>query len=107
MLMAAATLAVAAVLFGLGAAAQEETPDDLPPGEGREQTFYTCSGCHGIAIVKAQGMSRERWDQTIGDMISRNNMPELDPADRAIVADYLAAAFPPRRRAPPNPFLRP
>lgn len=87
------------------AAELEETPADLPDGDGRDTTFYACTACHGTAIIKAQGLSRERWNATIDDMVERNRMPALDAADRAIVVDYLATAFPPRQRQQRNPFL--
>jgi hypothetical protein len=87
------------------ARAQEESPEDLPEGKGREEAFYGCTACHGFAIIRQQGMSRERWDATIVDMQVRHNMPEPDAADRVLMLDYLATAFPPRQRGRPNPFL--
>lgn len=106
-------LAVAAVGWlwaSLPARAQDyevvETPEDLPEGKGRDETFYACVACHGTAIIKAQGMARERWDQTIDWMIERHGMPEIDAGDRTLIVDYLAQAFPSRQRGRPNPFLR-
>ena len=87
------------------ARAQEESPEDLPEGKGRDETFYGCTACHGLAIIRQQGMTRERWDATIQDMQARHNMPEPDAGDRALMLDYLATAFPPRQRGRPNPFL--
>jgi hypothetical protein len=83
-----------------------ETPEDLPDGKGRDETFYACAACHGTAIIKAQGMSRERWDQTIDWMMERHGMPEIDPGDRSLIVDYLAQAFPSRQRGRSNPFLK-
>jgi hypothetical protein len=85
--------------------AQEESPEELPAGKGRDEAFYGCTACHGFAIIRQQGMSRERWDATIEDMRARHNMPEPDAADRALMLDYLTTAFPPRQRGRPNPFL--
>src|SRR5439155_17637142 len=75
----------AMVLAGLLAAAAQahaqehrDTPDSLPAGVGRDETFYACTACHGVAIIVSQGMSRERWDSTIDEMIRRNAMPEPD-----------------------------
>ncbi len=84
----------------------QETPEVLPPGVGRDETFYTCTACHGTAIIAAQGMSRERWDATIDWMVERHGMPEIDGADRKLVLDYLAETFPSRQRGRPNPFLK-
>ena len=83
-----------------------ETPDDLPEGKGRDETFYACAACHGTALIKAQGMTRERWDATIDWMMERHGMPEIDPADRVLIVDYLAQTFPSRQRGRPNPFLK-
>jgi hypothetical protein len=84
-----------------------DTPEDLPEGRGRDETFYACVPCHSVQIVRRQGMTRERWDLTIAEMISRHNMAEVANEDRALILDYLSATFPPRaRRGQPNPFLQ-
>lgn len=83
-----------------------ETPEDLPEGKGRDETFYACAACHGTALIKAQGMTRERWDATIDWMMERHGMPEIDAADRVLIVDYLAQTFPSRQRGRPNPFLK-
>ena len=82
--------------------------EDLPEGKGREVTFYTCAACHGVALIKAQGMSRELWENSFELMITRHRMPEVKPEERAEILDYLATQFPPRRptrgRGADNPF---
>jgi hypothetical protein len=103
--------AIYALLIGLIAysplvsAQTEETPEALPEGPGREETFYGCVACHGTAIIRQQGMTRERWDETLRLMTSRHGMPDYDGELRDLILDYLATNFPPRRRAPANPFL--
>ena len=84
----------------------DEEPDDLPPGEHRDLTFYTCTACHGFKIVSQQGQTRERWESTIDFMVERHKMPTPSAEVRSAVAEYLFANWPPRRRAPVNPFLR-
>lgn len=109
MRLRAALLACALAATGAAAGQAQEhndTPDDLPAGAGRDETFYACTACHGVAIIRAQGMSRERWDGTIDEMIARHAMPEPDAGDRRLIVDYLASAFPPRARGRPNPFVR-
>jgi hypothetical protein len=84
----------------------QEEPEHYPAGPNREDTFYFCTACHGFKIVAAQGMSRERWDETFTFMVVRHNMPDVQGQDRAKMLDYLATAFP-ERRAPggwTNPF---
>jgi hypothetical protein len=85
----------------------EESPEDFPPGPGREEAFYACVACHNFKLVAAQGMSRERWDETITFMIARHNMPAIEGEDRRLILDYLATTFPerpPARRGWQNPF---
>jgi len=108
----------AAVCFSTSPAlAQEPAPvfeptfdelDDLPAGPGQEETFYTCTACHGLALVKSQGMSRERWNDTISFMVRTHNMPEPTAEERELIVSYLAEQFPPRRqqRGWQNPFLK-
>jgi hypothetical protein len=80
----------------------------LPPGKGQEETFYLCAACHGTALIKQQGLSRELWEASLQLMIDRHGMPIPDDADRALIIDYLAERFPPRRRgrSGDNPFLK-
>ena len=85
-----------------------DTVDDLPAGKGRDTTFYACTACHGVALIKAQGLTRDLWDSSIDLMIERHRMPPPKPEERAEVLDYLAEQFPPRRkgRGADNPFLK-
>lgn len=76
------------------AAPVPETVEDLPAGPGREETFGLCSACHAYRLVANQGMSRERWDDTLAWMTQRHNMPDLQGADRDLILDYLARAHP-------------
>ena len=73
---------------------REESVEHLPAGPGREETFGYCSACHAYRLVANQGMSRERWDETLVWMTERHNLPNLEGADRALILDYLAAAHP-------------
>lgn len=113
-------LAVLAVLFAIGLAVSfadaqtrrerpaEETPEQYPAGEHRDDTFYFCTACHGFKIVAQQGMSRSRWDETFDVMTKRHGMVDVQGEQREQMLDYLAKAFP-ERRAPggwKNPFER-
>ena len=83
-----------------------DTPEDLPDGKGRDVTFYACTACHGVALIKAQGLTRELWDSTFDLMLEKHRMPPVPAAERGEILDYLAATFPPRRRGrgDDNPF---
>lgn len=84
-----------ALLVAAPAAAFEQ-PEDIPEGEGREETFYLCSACHSFAIVARQGMSRAMWDDTLTLMVDRHGMAELEDWERELILDYLAATYPPK-----------
>jgi len=84
----------------------DETPEDLPPGPGREEAFYFCTACHGTAIIKAQGMRRDQWDESLTWMEDKHKMPRPDAATREVLLGYLEAALPPKpqQRGWVNPF---
>ncbi|MDO9298430.1 hypothetical protein [Bradyrhizobium sp.] len=89
---------------------RDESPEDFPAGAGRDETFYTCTACHGFKLVAQQGMTRVQWDDSINLMIRRHNMPPPDDKDRAVVLNYLEATYPPRAPAArggwQNPFAK-
>lgn len=87
-----------ALLLATPAMAQEE-PDVLPAGPHRDETFYLCTACHSSQLITRQGMSRERWDETLHWMTEKQAMPALEGEDRRLVLDYLAASFPPKAPA--------
>lgn len=111
-----AWVTVAGLLWVTPAVAQatftprDESPEDFAAGAGRDETFYTCTACHGFKLVAQQGMTRVQWDDSINLMIRRHNMPALDDKDRSVVLNYLEAAYPPRRPADrggwQNPFAK-
>ena len=83
-------------LFALGANASE--PDDydgLPAGSGQEQVFDSCAPCHSLAIVKQQRLDRAVWDEVLAWMVEEQGMPALEPAERALILDYLGRHFSP------------
>ena len=106
----AGLLWIAPAMAQSGFTPSDENPEDFPPGEGREETFYACTACHGFKLVAQQGMTRAQWDDSINLMIRRHNMPPLDDKDRGVLLDYLAAAYPPRAPATrpgwQNPFAK-
>ncbi len=87
-----------------------ERVEDYPDLPGRDETFGFCTGCHNFKLIAAQGMSRQAWDDTLDWMVKRQGMADIQDEARAVVLDYLAAAFPARRRTAPggwqNPFAQ-
>lgn len=84
-----------------------ETPEVLPPGEGREEVFGTCTACHSTAIIRRSRFSRQQWDDLMDWMAEKHGMNPLEGAQRTLIVDYLSTAFPSStgaRRAT-NPFL--
>jgi hypothetical protein len=84
----------------------EDGPEQYPAHPNRDDAFYFCTACHSFKIVAAQRMSRERWDESLGWMVERHNMPDVQGEDRKKILDYLASAFPERveRGGWKNPF---
>ena len=86
----------------------DENPEDFPAGAGRDDTFYSCTACHGFKLIAQQGMSRRQWEESIELMVRRHNMPPLADKDQKTVLDYLEATFPPKAPAAgrgwQNPF---
>ena len=100
--------AIVAVALAGAARADDRGLEDFPDGKGREETANLCAACHSGRIVSQQGMSRAQWDETLDVMTERHKMPKIEGEERALILDYLAAAFPPKaRRGAPNPFLKP
>ena len=116
-------LALCFLVFALGNAAsfaqtqpaqeqfmpQAEDPDLFPDGPGRDDAFYACGGCHAFKLVANQGLTRERWNETISYMTERHGMPKLEGKDRELILNYLAKTYPPKpeqNRGFQNPFLK-
>ncbi|MFN3347816.1 hypothetical protein [Pseudorhodoplanes sp.] len=87
----------------------DETPEDLPAGPGRDETFYSCTPCHGFKIVAQQGLTRAQWDDSLNWMTTKHGMNQIEGEDRKLILDYLEQHYPPRTRPggreSPNPFL--
>jgi hypothetical protein len=84
----------------------EEGPEQYPEHPNRDDAFYFCTACHSFRLVAAQGMSRDRWDESLTWMVKRHSMPDVQGEDRRKILDYLEKAFPERReqRGWQNPF---
>lgn len=65
----------------------------LPDAPGAEETFYLCSACHTIELVKQQRLTDGRWDYLWNWMITEQGMPEQDDETREAILGYLKEYF--------------
>jgi hypothetical protein len=105
----ATAILVATMAFAQTFTPRDESPEELPAGPGRDETFYACTACHNFKLVAQQGMNRRQWDESLSWMTEKHGMPPLEGEDRRIVLDYLEKTYPPstssQGRGSPNPFL--
>lgn len=73
----------------------EPNPDfgNLPDTPGMEDTYYLCSACHSVAIIRQQRLSDARWDYLWTWMIEEQGMPEQDPETKETILSYLKRHF--------------
>jgi hypothetical protein len=113
MLLAAVAAGLALALQAASVAQQpaftprDESVEDLPAGPGREETFYMCVACHAYRVVSNQGLTRERWDETLTLMTERHKMVDVQGADRDLILDYLAQHHPPKPATQQGGFRNP
>jgi competence protein ComEA len=84
-----AALGAALTLFGAGiiAAAQVQLPDDA----GKAELVKVCGRCHEPQRAASVRLTREGWESTIDDMISRG--AQGTDAEFQAVLDYLSKHF--------------
>lgn len=87
-------------------AADEQDWQGLPPGKGREEVFYACVPCHSLRLVTQQGLSRERWEETMIWMVTKQAMPPPEPDQHKLIVDYLAKFYGEDRKAKGGPKRR-
>lgn len=79
----------------------------LPSGNGREDVAALCAACHSMAIVRQQGLDRDRWDELMSWMTNTQGMPALLGEQRKLVVDYLAKNYGPQARQPRSNPMNP
>lgn len=65
----------------------------LAPGENMKLVAAVCSACHSLHMVTQQGLSRQRWDETLDWMIEEQGMDELPGDDREAILKYLSTYY--------------
>jgi mono/diheme cytochrome c family protein len=86
---------------------KDEQIEFLPDRPGRDETFGMCTACHAYRLVSNQGMTRDRWSETLTWMTERHGMPDIQEADRDLILDYLATHHPPKAPARAGGFKNP
>ena len=116
--LCAATLVVLAVVGTSFAQAQQrsftptdESPEDLPVGDGREETFYACTACHGISnkivgpgfnevLAKHQGKTDlvpylaekiKAGGSGVYGAVPMPPQPQISDADAKAIAEWIAS----------------
>jgi hypothetical protein len=77
----------------------EQDWQGLPPGKGREETFYLCGPCHSLKLVTQQGLTRDSWEEVMDYMVAEQAMAPLESTDRKLIVDYLAKFYGADRKA--------
>lgn len=89
----AAWAAAGCTLAAVPGTADEAEFGQLVAEEGAEETFYACTACHSEMIIAQQGKTRAGWADLLDWMVEEQGMAELDPAERDVILDYLAAHY--------------
>jgi competence protein ComEA len=85
-------LVVGAVLAGcLSVPSQAMAQTPLPDGRGKDQLVKVCGVCHEPQRAASIRLTREGWEQTIGDMVARG--AKGTDEDFAAILDYLSTNF--------------
>ena len=72
-------------------AAQTAPEGQLPDGPGKAVTVRMCASCHELKVVTGKRMSRERWELSVDQMVSRGATGTDEEVEQ--VVEYLAANF--------------
>ncbi len=73
--------------------AQQPSVASMPEGEGKQLVANVCAGCHSLETVLTQRRSREDWNSTVANMISRGAQIFTD--ETATIVSYLAEHYAP------------
>ena len=66
---------------------------DLPQGPGKAILENTCEECHGVERIVEKAWTKEKWQATVKDMVSRGAV--LKPEEMETLVDYLSTYFGP------------
>jgi competence protein ComEA len=94
--LATFTLIGSMLSAGMTAAAVQDSaaPDPgagMPDGPGKDVTVRICGVCHEARRTASLRLTREGWDELIGEMVKRG--AKATDQERETVLDYLTANF--------------
>jgi competence protein ComEA len=72
----------------------------LPNGPGKDVVAKVCTACHGVSNFRKERLSKDEWQDQVGDMVDRGAKATDDEVS-AIVA-YLTANFGPESKVNVN-----
>jgi len=93
---AVVVLAMAVVLFWLGACAADAEPSESVMEEtvgGVALLEDSCTQCHSLDRIMSKQKTREQWEQTVDNMIQTGAQVSADNKEALI--DYLAETYGP------------
>jgi mono/diheme cytochrome c family protein len=80
--------------------AQQQGPNPLPPGEGRDIVAVACTQCHGPNAFAQLREGPDAWRFQVYDMILRG--AQVQPSEIEPAVNYLATNFGPGINLPPT-----
>src|SRR3954451_9033916 len=86
-----ALVCVGAAAVWFGTASPAEAQASLPDGPGKDQLVKICGQCPEPQRAASIRLTRDGWEQTIGDMIARGAKGSDD--DFKAILDYLSTNF--------------
>jgi competence ComEA-like helix-hairpin-helix protein len=75
-----------------GGSPADESPVELPAGDGRDVVMKACSECHGLPTVTETRRTRTSWEDVVDEMVGLGAKLEGDSTKKQAVA-YLARWF--------------
>lgn len=70
----------------------------LKDAPGKTMVVANCIPCHSTAIIAANHLTRQQWDETVTKMQKQNGMWPIAAPVRKQILDYLAVAQRPEDR---------
>ena len=88
-----AVVCVALCCLGIFVVVPTFAAQNLPDGPGKETFESVCSLCHSPAAPMGKQWTRAQWEAKVIEMLQEE--PDVTPAERAAIVEYLTANFKP------------